>query len=43
MDVPTDDPKALYDELNKRFPNKYGLGLYSWGVHVDVRENKARW
>src|SRR5690625_4722709 len=20
-----------------------GIGLYKWGIHVDVRKNKARW
>ena len=20
-----------------------GVGLYSWGVHIDVRANKSRW
>jgi uncharacterized protein YcbK (DUF882 family) len=36
-------PKTVYDYLNKKYPNKYGIGLYSWGVHVDTRKEKSRW
>lgn len=35
--------KTVYDYLNKKYPNKYGIGLYSWGVHVDTRAAKSRW
>lgn len=35
--------KAVYEYLNQKYPNKYGIGLYSWGVHVDTRPNKSRW
>ena len=35
--------KEVYDYLNKKYPNKYGIGLYSWGVHVDTRKTKSRW
>ena len=24
-------------------PNKGGIGIYSWGVHIDVRTTKSRW
>ena len=24
-------------------PNSGGIGVYSWGIHVDVRRVKARW
>ena len=24
-------------------PKKGGIGLYNWGVHVDVRANRSRW
>ena len=43
VDIPSDNPKALYDFLNGLFPNIYGIGLYSWGVHIDTRNYKARW
>jgi len=43
MDVPTDDPKALHHHLDKLYPDTLGLGLYSWGVHVDSRLEKVRW
>ena len=29
--------------LNRMYPDKYGIGLYSNRVHLDVRETKARW
>lgn len=35
--------KTVYDYLNKKYPNKYGIGLYSWGIHVDTRPTKSRW
>ena len=35
----------IYNYLNRKYPNKYGLGLYikDGFVHLDVRSNKARW
>lgn len=27
----------------KLMPNSGGIGVYSWGIHVDVRRVKARW
>ncbi len=35
--------KTIYDLLDKKYPNSHGLGLYATWVHIDVRENKARW
>ena len=30
--------------LKKRYNDKYGLSLYSWGIHFDVRSGSAaRW
>lgn len=37
------NPNIVYSWLNSKYPNTYGLGLYSTWVHVDVREEKARW
>ena len=28
---------------NELLPNKGGIGIYDWGVHVDVRKTRARW
>jgi len=36
-------PKEVYAYLDKKYPGTYGIGLYSWGVHVDVRKEKSRW
>jgi len=34
----------IYDLLDNQFPNSLGIGLYSWGIHVDDRMDKAyRW
>jgi zinc D-Ala-D-Ala carboxypeptidase len=38
--VSNDELYAYYDA---KYPLKYGLGVYSWGVHLDTREAKARW
>jgi len=45
MDIDIEDisPKELYAFLNKKYPDKYGIGLYNWGVHIDTRDYKARW
>lgn len=44
MDLPVSNPKALYDYLCKKYPGKYGFGLYKTFVHVDSRTNGgARW
>ena len=26
-----------------KYPDRYGIGLYPSWVHIDVRENPARW
>ena len=37
-------PYKIYQYLNSKYKNKYGIGLYSTWVHIDVREgNAARW
>ena len=44
MDLPVSDPKALYDYLCNKYPNKYDFGLYRSFVHIDTRTNgPARW
>ena len=35
-------PRELYDIADEIFPNG-GVGLYSWGIHVDDRGYRARW
>lgn len=42
-DLPCRNPWHVYKELCRRYQDKYGFGVYSWGVHVDVRAEKARW
>jgi uncharacterized protein YcbK (DUF882 family) len=34
---------AIYNHLNEVYPDKYGLGLYSNFIHIDVRPDRARW
>lgn len=36
-------PLAVYTYLNRKYPNKYGLGLYKTFVHIDSRPDRARW
>lgn len=36
-------PREVYDYFNNRFPNKFGIGLYSSFTHLDTRPVKARW
>ena len=37
------DPLTVARYAQTILPNKGGIGLYQWGVHVDVRAAKARW
>jgi uncharacterized protein YcbK (DUF882 family) len=36
------DAKLAYEMLCIVFPNKYGLGLYTWGIHIDTKTGTAR-
>ena len=35
--------KKQYEYLDKKYPDKYGIGCYSNFTHVDSRRTKARW
>ena len=39
-DIPPDD---VYIYLDNKYNDKYGIGLYSSWVHIDIRADKARW
>lgn len=43
-DIKTDtiSPKTMYEAACALLPDG-GVGLYSWGIHVDTRGYKARW
>lgn len=32
---------AIY--LSKKYPDQYGIGLYSSFIHIDVRDGRSRW
>lgn len=36
-------PHAMAAYVETLMPNTGGIGIYSWGIHVDVRKTKARW
>ena len=36
-------PAFIYEWLDKKYPDKYGLGKYKSFTHIDVRTSKARW
>lgn len=36
-------PDEVYDYLALEYLDRYGIGLYSGHVHIDVRVKKARW
>ena len=42
-DLYVNNPTLVYYTLCDMYPDKYGFGLYSWGVHVDSRSKKGRW
>lgn len=37
------DPIDMYQYFDSKYPDTYGLGLYHNRVHIDTREEKARW
>lgn len=44
MDLRFIYPTIAYNWLCNKYPDQYGFGLYSWGVHIDTRSGpKARW
>lgn len=36
-------PKDVFEIADKMYPFAFGMGLYSWGVHIDCRNERARW
>ena len=36
-------PAAVADYAEQLLGSHGGVGLYSWGVHIDVRADKSRW
>lgn len=37
------DPDEVYAYLCKKYPDKFGFGLYNTFVHIDTRTGRARW
>ena len=37
------EPEVVHKYLERKYPHKYGIGLYDTFVHIDAREDKARW
>ena len=35
--------REVYDYADSLLGSRGGLGLYSWGIHLDDRDQKARW
>jgi uncharacterized protein YcbK (DUF882 family) len=36
-------PQIVYDYYDEKYNDKFGIGIYSNRVHLDVRAKKARW
>ena len=36
-------PKTLAKHAEAILPDTGGIGIYTWGIHVDTRPTKARW
>lgn len=43
ISVPGVSPKTVAAYVETLLPNTGGIGIYSWGVHVDTRKTKSRW
>lgn len=37
------EAEIVYDYLNAKYPDTYGIGRYSTWTHIDVRYEKGRW
>lgn len=37
------EANQVADYLEKKYPDKYGIGRYTEWTHIDIRPNKARW
>ena len=37
------NPDMVYDYLDKKYINLYGIGKYNTFTHIDSRSKKARW
>lgn len=35
-------PREMYNLAERLLPNTGGIGIYDWGIHIDVRKQKAR-
>lgn len=42
-DFKVDNPSMVAMRLDKLFPDQLGIGVYSSWIHVDLRQEKARW
>jgi uncharacterized protein YcbK (DUF882 family) len=42
-DLVVADPTTVYRWLLKRYPDRFGFGVYGYFVHVDSRLECARW
>lgn len=36
-------PAAVRAYLRTRYPEQFGVGIYNWGIHLDMREKRADW
>lgn len=36
-------PAQLFASARRLFPDRFGLGLYAWGVHIDIRPAPVNW
>lgn len=35
--------EAIRDFIRSRYPDCYGVGIYDWGLHLDVRPRRGDW
>ena len=37
------EPDKVAEYADTMLKNTGGIGIYNWGVHIDVRKEKTRW
>lgn len=42
IDLPVSEPKKVFEFLCKKFPGRYGIGVYRTFVHIDTRSGEPR-
>lgn len=43
ISIPNVEPEDIANYVRAAYPDRYGIGLYRWGVHLDIRPTRGDW